>query len=978
MDTTIPPPNAEVIKLENVYQKNLVSGSKGLANLSLTETSRSHPLRPGYGTRGRSVVLWANYFELMPPPNLVLYRYSVDVLPTAPGKKLRQIVRLLIQDPQYLGLRNDIVTDFKSNLISPKPLEIGEFTIKYQAEDEDEPRADAPNYQVRVGETGILTVSELTDFLASATVDASCTNELPILQALNILLGHYAKSSSFLSTIGSNKAFPLSGNAQKWNLGAGLEAIKGFFSSVRGAANRLLINVNVAHAAFYVPTLLPETIWSFERQSTNILRLEAFLRRLRIKPTHLKDRGTGHATIRIKSIFGFASTNDGHGRENPPRVRRHGAGAKDVEFFYDSSSPTPKSSSAVPGSATEQPTLKKSGKKTGRSSGQELPDKSSSSSNGKYISVFDYFKSSMFASPPVIHFTDHQIAYNITLKHPNLPVINVGNRENPIYYPAEVCMVKPGQSTGRSNRLDPNQTAEMIKFAVRGPAVNMESIIRDGPPTLGLLPEDNTPLSRFGIAVSTRLITVPGRILPAPEVRYKTKKAFTKAGSWNMSKFLFNNPKTLPPWSYALITDRSGSRWATRDDLHGQMLKFHEALKKTGVLAPPPAMGQRLNLNESLDGVEGVFQGNFKLMLVILPKADTQLYNRIKFLGDVKYGVHTICITAAKLQKNDDQIFGNISLKFNLKLGGTNQLVNNLDKGLIDGDKTMVVGMDVTHPSPGSASNAPSVAAVVASIDKTLSQFPVDLRIQPSRQEMVSDLSDMVKSRLHLWKSLGKHQAFPENILIYRDGVSESQYDDVLEKELPLIRQACAETYPATTTKQGLPRITIVVVGKRHHTRFFPTLEANTCGKASNNLNGTVVDRGVTEPRNWDFFLQAHNADLGTARPAHYYVVLDEIFYERKPQAALGMQSSADVLEELTHSMCYMYGRATKAVSICPPAYYADIACERARRYLSRFFDATTPSGTPAPSVASGGHASEARAEDITIHPYLKDTMFYI
>ena len=397
MDTTIPPPNAEVTKLENLYQKNLVSGSKGLANLSLTETSRSHPLRPGYGTRGRSIVLWANYFELMPPPNLVLYRYSVDVLPTAPGKKLRQIVRLLIQDQQYLGLRNDIVTDFKSNLISPKPLNIGEFTIKYQAEDENEPRADAQNYQVRVGETGILTVSELTDFLASATVDASCPNELPIIQALNILLGHYAKSSSFLSTIGSNKAFPLSGNAEKWNLGAGLEAVRGFFSSVRGAANRLLINVNVAHAAFYVPTLLPETIWSFERQSTNILRLEAFLKRLRIKPTHLKDRGTGHAAIRAKTIFGFASTNDGHGQEHPPRVRRHGAGAKDVEFFLDSSSPAPKSSSAVPGSATEQPALKKSGKKTGRSSGQELPDKSSSSSNGKYINIYDYFKTSMFA-----------------------------------------------------------------------------------------------------------------------------------------------------------------------------------------------------------------------------------------------------------------------------------------------------------------------------------------------------------------------------------------------------------------------------------------------------------------------------------------------------------------------------------------------------------------------------------------------------
>ena len=33
-----------------------------------------------------------------------------------------------------------------------------------------------------------------------------------------------------------------------------------------------------------------------------------------------------------------------------------------------------------------------------------------------------------------------------------------------------------------------------------------------------------------------------------------------------------------------------------------------------------------------------------------------------------------------------------------------------------------------------------------------------------------------------------------------------------------------------------------------------------------------------------------------------------------------------------------MFGRATKAVSLCPPAYYADILCERARVYLSGLF----------------------------------------
>lgn len=52
----------------------------------------------------------------------------------------------------------------------------------------------------------------------------------------------------------------------------------------------------------------------------------------------------------------------------------------------------------------------------------------------------------------------------------------------------------------------------------------------------------------------------------------------------------------------------------------------------------------------------------------------------------------------------------------------------------------------------------------------------------------------MLKSRLQLWKTKGRHAALPENILVYRDGVSEGQYDLVLKHEFPMLRAACAES----------------------------------------------------------------------------------------------------------------------------------------------------------------------------------------
>ena len=70
-----------------------------------------------------------------------------------------------------------------------------------------------------------------------------------------------------------------------------------------------------------------------------------------------------------------------------------------------------------------------------------------------------------------------------------------------------------------------------------------------------------------------------------------------------------------------------------------------------------------------------------------------------------------------------------------------------------------------------------------------------------------------------------------------------------------------------------MPKITVIVVGKRHHVRFFPISMKDRSGNCP---AGTVVDRDVTNPAEFDFYLQSHGGLLGTSRPAHYNVLLDE------------------------------------------------------------------------------------------------------
>ena len=158
-----------------------------------------------------------------------------------------------------------------------------------------------------------------------------------------------------------------------------------------------------------------------------------------------------------------------------------------------------------------------------------------------------------------------------------------------------------------------------------------------------------------------------------------------------------------------------------------------------------------------------------------------------------------------------------------------------------------------------------------------------------------------------------------------------------------------------------LPKITIVVAGKRHHTRFYVTREADTEDKRNfNTPGGTVVDRGVTMERGHDFFLQAHHALQGHAKPTHYVVIKDE------------MGLGADDIQNATHALCYLFGRATKAVSLCPPAFYADILCERGRRYLAKWLSQGNAS-------ASGGSDAIIDFDRLPwkggVHPRLENTM---
>jgi eukaryotic translation initiation factor 2C len=355
-----------------------------LGSLKLTE---GFPSRPGYGTKGTKVELTANYVEILPPSNMTLHRYDIQISPEAAGRKRFRLVQLLLQSADLVPHQGSLATDFRSTLFSKTKLQCDETMIKvrYHYEGEDEPAAGATTYKVRVLYTKTLSIGELINYLNSTDLGLLFGDKQELTQALNILLNHYAKSANNLTTIGSTKSFSLNQNAVRGDLGSGLDVIRGFFSSVRIATCRILVNINISHGAFYHAGPLPALMNSHGVRNTVLL--EKFLKLVRVQTTHLPEKRNkvNEVILRVKTIFGLARKDDGHRMAHPPRVRQHGAGAKDVEFWLDCAA----SSSGAP-----KAEVKGGAKGKGKGKGKVQPESSTASGSGRYISVFDFFRTS--------------------------------------------------------------------------------------------------------------------------------------------------------------------------------------------------------------------------------------------------------------------------------------------------------------------------------------------------------------------------------------------------------------------------------------------------------------------------------------------------------------------------------------------------------------------------------------------------------
>ncbi|KAL3622952.1 argonaute 5 [Castilleja foliolosa] len=871
--------------------------------MPVSSKSLRPPARPGLGMLGRKVVVKANHF-LVSVANRDLYHYDVSISPEVSSKK---ICRLIMKQ---------LVDSFKASHLGKKNLAYDGRKSCYAAGELPFTSKDFVVKLVDTDKNGASGSRREREFKVSIKL----ASKADLYHLQQFIEGRQLDSPQetlqcldvVLREIPSNEYTAIGRSFFNRNLGDhgelgnGLEYWKGFYQSLRPTQMGLSLNIDMSARAFYEPIYVSDYVGKYINK--DLTRPLSDQDRLKIKRA-LKG-------IRVEI------NHQGH-------IKRH----------------------KITGVSTE-PT-------------QQIMF--SLDESGATISVVQYFRQK----------------YNIVLKYPYLPAIQAGSSTKSIYLPMEVCKIVDGQRY--SKKLNERQVTSLLKATCQRPPDRERSITN-------MVKHNNYNdkeiVKEFGINVNPQLTSIEARVLPPPTLMYhgsgRQSSIEPSVGQWNMIDKKMINGGKVDYWTCINFSRPNG---VDVDRFCHELIGM--CVDKGMVFNPQPLVqirnGRSDQIEKSLcnlhaEAVANLAKGNVKgkhlqLLIIILPDF-TGAYGKIKRVCETELGIVSQCCQPKQASRCNKQYLENVALKINVKVGGRNNvLVQALSGKMIYGTErpTIIFGADVTHPSPGEDSS-PSIAAVVASMDwPEVTKYRGLVSAQPHREEIIQDLfcqkqdstrglvsGGMIREHLiAFYKSTGVK---PHQIIFYRDGVSEGQFSQVLLHEMDSIRKACA------SLQEGyMPRVTFVVVQKRHHTRLFPANhgDRHATDRSGNILPGTVVDTKICHPHEFDFYLCSHAGIQGTSRPAHYHVLYDENKF------------TADHLQLLTNSLCYTYARCTRSVSIVPPAYYAHLAAFRARYYM----EGIEMSDSGSNSAAGAGGATRDRRADVQALPPIKDNvkevMFY-
>ena len=181
------------------------------------------------------------------------------------------------------------------------------------------------------------------------------------------------------------------------------------------------------------------------------------------------------------------------------------------------------------------------------------------------------------------------------------------------------------------------------------------------------------------------MTTLYGRILPRPQLLYQDE-LFVHGNSWNLSPVSFRKPVQLTTnWACLRIVQNSSRDWSIHaEPCRGRLKNFQSHLRRIGITVLDNDYHGDLEIKDSKDysRLDEWFRDcqryRVTFLIVLLPDiVSSQLYNHIKKYGDIKHGIHTVCVKYNKLgdSRYDDNVAlvstGTFLFYFSFERGGT-------------------------------------------------------------------------------------------------------------------------------------------------------------------------------------------------------------------------------------------------------------------------------------------------------------------
>ncbi|KAK5979608.1 Piwi domain protein [Trichostrongylus colubriformis] len=465
--------------------------------------------------------------------------------------------------------------------------------------------------------------------------------------------------------------------------------------------------------------------------------------------------------------------------------------------------------------------------------------------------------------------------YNIQLKHPGMFTVSERHNQH-THYPVELLTVAPSQRVTLQQQT-PDQVASMIKASAILPAnrLHQTKVMKDALE----ITSRNPQLSAAGIAVDNGFTTVPGRILPTPTIVYGGSQNLKPVDNckWNGDRSVFLEPAKLTNWA-----------------------DFYAAQK----------------------------QKNRRYLMFITSDGIKQ-HDLIKLL-EIEYQIVSQEVKGSKVDsvmfKNQNQTLDNVVAKINMKLGGMNYAIllgsrpnDPSSKWLNDKDR-LFVGFEISNPPAlskmeierGATYKMPSVLGWGANCAANPQQYLGDyMFIKPRQSDMMgAKLGELIVEILTKFRSATS--IAPRHIVLYFSGISEGQFSLVTDTYMRAINTGITSLSPSYR-----PSVTALAVSKDHNERIY---KSNISGNRANEQNippGTVVDTKIVSPVINEFFLNAHSAFQGTAKTPKYSLLADD------------SKIPLDIIEGMTHGLCYLHEIVTSTVSVPVPLIVADRCAKR-------------------------------------------------